>query len=337
MLSQGRERTTVLVLMAPDDKNAAPFRKEIENDTNLSGAVDIRFAAPADAIEVIRDAEVVECINLSADLLAAAPKLRWVSFWSAGLDKRITPEIEAHGLMVTSASGVHGPNIAEQVMAYMLMFTRQMPLFIRAQENREWAHGTGAGFQELAGKTLGITGLGHIGSTLGARAHAFGMRVVATKRDLSRSRDDWASGVFVPEALYAAADLPKMLAESDHVCIAVPYTRETHHLFNAAMFAHMKPAAYLYNIARGPIVDEQALVAALRSGRLRGAGLDVFETEPLAQDSPLWSMGNVIITPHVAGFTPYYFERAAKLFAANLERYIQGLPLRNLYVAARGY
>ena len=328
------KKTVVLILLTADDKNAVPFRKEIDGRPSLSPFVDLRFASKDGAHAMIEDADVIECLNLPVELLAAARSLRWVSFWSAGLDKRITPEMERRNLMITSASGVHGPNIAEQVIAYMLMFTRKMPLFLRSQDKSEWVHGASLGFEELTGKTLGIVGFGHIGRTLGSRARAFGMYVVATKRDTSAISN---SDDFIPDRLYPATQLPKMLAASDHICISVPYTTQTHHLINEAMLAHLKPSAYLYNVSRGSVVDEQSLIAALDAGRLRGAGLDVFETEPLARDSPLWKMKNVIITPHVAGFTPYYFERVAALFADNLERYLEGKPLRNLYVPARGY
>jgi phosphoglycerate dehydrogenase-like enzyme len=159
------------------------------------------------------------------------------------------------------------------------------------------------------------------------------MRVVAMKRD---PQARYAAEI-VPDALYPPEALPRLLAESDHVCITLPYTPETHHLFDAARLAQMKPGAYLYNIARGKIIDEEPLIAALQSGTLAGAGLDVFETEPLPADSPLWRMENVLITPHVSGNTPHYFHRVAALFAANLKRYLHGEPLRNLYDAARGY
>jgi phosphoglycerate dehydrogenase-like enzyme len=128
-----------------------------------------------------------------------------------------------------------------------------------------------------------------------------------------------------------------MISKSDHVCIVMPYTRETHHLFGEGMLAHMKASAYLYNVSRGRIIDEQALIAALKNGKLRGAGLDVFETEPLSADSALWEMENVIITPHVAGFTPHYFARAAVLLADNLKRFIEGRLLKNLYDSQRDY
>jgi phosphoglycerate dehydrogenase-like enzyme len=139
------------------------------------------------------------------------------------------------------------------------------------------------------------------------------------------------------DALYGLEEIPRLLAESDHICIALPYTSETHHLFDAQMLARCKQGAYLYNVARGKIVDEPALIDALTNGRLAGAGLDVFETEPLPADSPLWTLPNVLITPHTAGITPHYYARAAALFAENLKRYLRGERLNNLYDPSRGY
>jgi D-2-hydroxyacid dehydrogenase (NADP+) len=204
---------------------------------------------------------------------------------------------------------------------------------MRAQMERKWAHDQIISFEELTGKTIGIVGLGRVGEALAVRAGSFGLRVIAAKRDVSIRHDQ----SIIPDALYRPEQLPEMLSKSDHVCITMPYTRETHHLFDEGMLAHMKASAYLYNASRGKIIDEQALVAALKNGRLRGAGLDVFETEPLSADSHLWEMENVIITPHVAGFTPHYFARAAALLADNLERFIEGRPLKNLYDPQRGY
>lgn len=329
-------RLVVLVPLAPEDTDAAAFRAAIEADAELRERIELRFAEGEAAREAIRDAEVVCCGNLSSELLAVAPRLRWISFWSAGMESKATPEVLARGLLLTNASGVHAPNIAEHVLAFMLMFSRQMPFYLRSQIAHMWRHenvSRAYGPGELTGQTLGVVGLGQIGEALAARAKAFQMRVVATKRDV-RARYDAEIRL---DALYPPEELPRLLAESDHVCIALPYTPETDHLFDAAMLAHMKPTAYLYNIARGKIVDEAALIAALRAGKLAGAGLDVFETEPLPEDSPLWEMANVIITPHVAGITPHYFQRVATLFAENLRRYLNDQPLQNLYDPARGY
>ena len=158
------------------------------------------------------------------------------------------------------------------------------------------------------------------------------MRVVAVKRNPNVRHDNATI-----DALYGLDRIPRLLAESDHVCIALPFTSDTDRLFDAEMLSHCKPSAYLYNIARGRIIDEAALIDALSNGRLTGAGLDVFETEPLLADSPLWSLTNVIITPHTAGITPNYFRRAAALFAENLNRYLDGEPLNNLYITSLGY
>ncbi len=329
-------RLVVLVLLSAEDADTARFRAAVEADPLLREHVELRFASGQEAHDAIRDAEVVCCWGLPSELLAAAERLRWISFWGAGMDGRFTPDVQARGLLLTNASGVHGPNIAEHVLAFMLMFTRQMPFHLRSQLEGVWRYASGSQtvrLQELTGQTLGIVGLGRIGEALAVRAKAFGMRVVATKRDVqARYEAD-----IRPDTLYSPAELPCLLAESDHVCIALPYTPETHHLFDAAMLAHIKPTAYLYNIGRGKIVDEAALIAALQAGKLAGAGLDVFETEPLAADSSLWQMENVLITPHVAGHTPHYFQRVAPLLADNLRRYLDGQPLHNLYDPARGY
>lgn len=324
-------KLVVLVCLSPDDSDSQAYRNVFENDSFLLDRVELRFAKTAEAAELISDVEVATTGNLPVELLAKAPSLRWISFWSAGMDGKAKPEYFERNLLLTNASGVHGPNIAEHVMAFILMFTRGMPSYLRAQSRGEWMRD--AGETELTGQTLGIVGLGRIGEALAVRAKAFDMRVIATKRS-SRSRH---SEAVIIDKLYPTEDLPQLLAESDHVCIALPYTPETHHLIDAKMLAQCKPTAYIYNIARGKIIDELALIDALKSGRLAGAGLDVFQTEPLPPESPLWKMENVLQTPHVSGITPHYFKRAAQLFAENVKRYLNGEPLANLYDADRGY
>jgi D-2-hydroxyacid dehydrogenase (NADP+) len=242
----------------------------------------------------------------------------------------------SRGIVLTNASGVHGPNIAEHLLAMILMFTRAMPRLHRAQLARRWERSfasRGDGPSELTGKTLLIVGLGRIGEAVATRARPFGVRLVAVKHDLSTRHD---AGVTVDELVGMDA-LDEVLGRADHVCLTVPLTRDTHHLIDARRLAVMRPGAYLYNISRGAVIDQAALVDALRSGRLAGAGLDVFEHEPLPEHSPLWDLDNVILTPHVAGVTPHYFERTAALFAENLDRFLSGRPLRNVYDPARGY
>jgi phosphoglycerate dehydrogenase-like enzyme len=297
--------------------------------------VDLRFGRGDELRRHLQDVDVAICGNLSPEEIAAAPKLRWISYWSAGMDGKVTPQMRERGLLLTNGSGIHAPNIAEHVLGFMLMFTRRMEIHLRSQIAGRWQPGlpaTKAGSDELTGRTLGIVGFGRIGEALAERARPFGMRIVAVKRDPARR-----FGSVPVEGLYGLDETPRLLAESDHICIAMPYTPEARHLFDAAMLAHCKPGAYLYNVARGKLVDEAALIDALKAGRLAGAGLDVFETEPLPPESPLWAMPNVLITPHTAGITPHYFARAAELFAENLKRYLRGQPLNNLYDPARGY
>lgn len=337
-------KTVVLVLLKPEDEDSQPFRDVIANDTVLRDQIDLRFADSDGAHAHIGEADVAVGGNLAPELLAKADRLRWIAFWSAGMDGKFMPELQARNLLLTNASGVHGPNIAEHVMMFMLMFTRNEPFYFRNQLGHVWKrdnwgqekwnrrpHRSGA--SELTGQTLGIVGLGRIGEALAVRAKAFDMRVIATKRDPGSRHNAHVE----LDAVYSQEELPRLLAESDHVCVTVPYTPDTHHLIDATMLAHMKPTAYLYNIGRGATIEEAALVDALKNDRLAGAGLDVFETEPLPDDSPLWTMEKVIFTPHVSGITPFYFHRMALLLADNLHRFLTDQPLQNLFDPSRGY
>jgi phosphoglycerate dehydrogenase-like enzyme len=298
--------------------------------------VELRIAMGDEAAAAARDAEIIVCGTLPVSSLDDAPALRWISYWSAGLDGKIPAEFSHRDLKVTSANGVHGPNIAEHVLGFMLMFVRNLHLFVRAQVDGEWRRNfvsQSFGADELTGKTLGIIGYGRIGEALTHRARSFDMRVIATSRTAVPRPDALA----IPDLLLPNEDMDTVLAEADFLCLSLPYTPATHHLIDARALAKMKPTAYLINIARGKVVDEAALVAALQDKTLAGAGLDVFEEEPLPADSPLWKMENVIITPHVAGLTPHYYDRAAVLFADNLERYLRGERLQNQFDPGRGY
>jgi phosphoglycerate dehydrogenase-like enzyme len=322
-------------MLAPDDPDSNAYRHAIANDPRLAELVDLRFAKGDQIAEKLRDAEVATCGNLTREQIDMAKRLRWISFWSAGLDGKVTEQIRERKLLLTNNSGVHGANIAEHVLAFMLIFTRRMDVHFRSQLAGRWERGlpaNKAGADELTGQTLGIVGLGRIGEALALRAAAFDMRIVAAKRDPS-----FRHGGAPIEAVFGLDDLPRLLEQSDHICISLPHTPETDRMFDAEMLAHCRPTAYLYNIARGRIIDEAALIDALSNNRLAGAGLDVFEKEPLPPDSPLWTLPNVLITPHTAGITPHYFKRTAALFAENLVRYLAHEPLNNLYDASRGY
>jgi phosphoglycerate dehydrogenase-like enzyme len=324
----------VLIDLPPESPDVGHFRGAL---ARFDGQVAFMFAdAGGEAFaEALPEADVVVAQDLSDEQLARARRLRWLSSVAAGLEEIVTPALLAR-VAVTNASGVHGPNIAEHVMAMMLMFTRGLPRLFRAQLARRWDRdltSRSEAFGELTGKTLLIVGLGRIGEALAARARPFGMRVVAVKRDPSQRHD---AAVVVDELLGLEA-LDDALGRADHVCVTVPLTRETHHLIDARRIARLRPGAYVYNASRGAVLEEAALVAALRAGKLAGAGLDVFEQEPLPESSPLWDLENVILTPHVSGVTPLYYERTAALFAENLDRFLSGRPLNNRFDPARGY
>lgn len=325
----------VLIDLPIESADVAYFRGAL---ARFGGRVTLTFAAAGtpDFARALPDADVVVAQDLSDDELGRASRVRWLSSVAAGLDEIVTPALLARGVVVTNASGVHGPNIAEHVLAMILMFTRGLPRLYRAQLARRWERNLKSrsdGPGELTGKTLLIVGLGRIGEAIAARARPFGVRVVALKHDPSTRHD---AGVAVDELLGMDA-LDEALGRADHVCLTVPLTRATRHLIDRRRLARLGAGAFLYNVSRGAVIDEAALIDALRAGKLGGAGLDVFEEEPLPETSPLWDLDNVILTPHVAGVTPLYYQRTAALFADNLDRFLAGEPLANRYDPARGY
>jgi phosphoglycerate dehydrogenase-like enzyme len=274
------------------------------------------------------------------------PKLKWIQTHSAGVNYLLDEPVWHSQVIITNVSGIHAVPMAEHALAMILAFRWRLQTMWRFQARSEWPQGRWDLFAapELRGSTLGLVGYGAIARELARQAQALGMRVLATNRSGQRRpyRGFSEAGVgdpeaLIPEEIYPTAQLPSMLAQSDYVVVLAPLTSETRHLIDAVAFEVMKPAAFFFNLARGGLVDETALVEALSQGEIAGAGLDVFEAEPLPADSPLWQLENVIISPHVSGFTPRYDERASDLFAENLGRYLAGEPLLNLVDRERGY
>jgi phosphoglycerate dehydrogenase-like enzyme len=273
------------------------------------------------------------------------PGLRWVQLHSAGANHLVDTWLWGSDVIITTSSGIHATTIAEYVLMMMLAFAHRLRRMVYYQAHAEWPKRRWQKFvpQELRGATVGVIGYGSIGREVGRLARALGMRVLGVHRgggqapvsyelpDLARDANAEPDQLYTPDQLFDA------LAECDYAVLAVPYTSATHHLIDQAALQAMKPSCVLINIARGPIVDELALVRALREGWIAGAALDVFEEEPLPRESPLWKMDNVIISPHVAGFTPHYDDRATALFAENLRRYVSGEPLLNRVDRKREY
>jgi phosphoglycerate dehydrogenase-like enzyme len=273
-----------------------------------------------------------------------ARKLRWVHLYSAGADRLLQlPLFSETSIIFTTSSGVHSINIGEYVMTMVQSWYHHLPRLLEAQASKKWLRQQEIMPAELYGKTIGIVGYGSIGRQVARLASAFGMRVLAMQNS-SDHRDTGFQFPLVgdqqgeiPARYYSTDQLHELLRSSDVVVIAVPLTPRTHHLFDAAAFQAMQDSAFLVNIARGEVCDEQALITALAEKQIAGAALDVFEREPLPADSPLWAMANTCVTPHISGLTPRYNERAETIFEANLRRYLGGEPLYNVVDRARGY
>ncbi len=268
-------------------------------------------------------AEIFYCWGPPRPLLAGARRLRWVQCMGAGVERLLVPELPPH-VRVTRVAGIFGPWMAEYTIAWCLWVTQRMDGFRASQRERRWAPVDPI---PLRGQTLCVVGLGDIGRSIAKAARALGMQVIGVTRSGRGPRD--ALRVYRTQALRAA------LARADFVVLTLPLSDETRGLVGPAELAAMKPTAWLLNLARGPIVDETALLGALRARRIGGAILDVFDTEPLPADHPLWGFDNVVVTPHISG--PSTPREIGPIFNDNLRRYAARRPLRHLVDRARGY
>ena len=316
-----------------------PFTTASQQLLKEAAATEAVVVTTADELSVhLPDVEILCSYIIPANWRTLAPRLRWLQFPGAGVDSLATTGLlDANsGVLVTTAAGVHAETISEYVFGSMLMFNRDWPQMVRLQDEHVWARSATwyhLGGRELAGQTLGIIGLGNIGHRIAQLGRAFRMRVLGTRRSIHNSGDQEADvdQSFPPEQLH------ELLRLSDYVVISVPLTRETEKLIGETELRTMRPNTYLVNISRGRVIDEQALIRALREGWIAGAGLDVTEEEPLPSESPLYSMPNVILTPHISGNSAHYDTRLAALFADNLKRYRIGQQLQNRYEPSRGY
>ena len=320
----------------------------------------IRAAAPGARIvtlsregltdEPVEDVEVLLRGWLSSDafdrILARAPRLGWVHSASAGVEGALTPIARQRGLVITNARGVFSRPIAEYVLMMILAVSRRLPGLLELQRERTWQPLEG---HELRDVTVGIVGLGSIGRAVGALATAFGCRVVAVRRRSTSdglrvagggdSADDAGPslGELMLDRVGGPETLPQLLAESDFVVLAAPLTPETEDMIDSAALSAMKPTAWLINIARGRLIDEGALIGALREGRIGGAVLDTFRDEPLPPTSPFYELPNVIVTPHTSWSSGRVLDRSVELFCDNLRRYAAGEPLLNVVDPTAGY
>ncbi|MFC1994241.1 D-2-hydroxyacid dehydrogenase [Chloroflexota bacterium] len=291
-------------------------------DTSLTSDIPAKEAShKLDGL--LQDAEVLYAGGLPLDLLSRMPHLQWVQSVGAGIDDLLRAGVLETSIVVTTTKGIQAITIPEWALGLMFMLAKQAPRLFNDKQNRHWERYVPI---ELHGKTLAVVGLGNIGKGLATRAKSLGMRVIATRRSTTKRE----SRIGVVDIMYPPQEMQLMLSQSDFVVICLPLTPETTKIIGENELRAMKPTSYMVTISRGGIIDEAALIKALKEGWIAGAGLDVFETEPLSPDSELWDLPNVILSPHMAGSTPLYHDRATQLFCDNLERYLARKPLINV-------
>lgn len=297
---------------------------------------------PAD---LLADVEVLYTLHALPEP-ASVPNLRWVQFHFSGVDAIVDHPLLHTDVLVTSLSGASAPQLAEYALAGMLALGRRVPRMVADKAARRWSDDRFERFRpvEMRGATVGIVGYGSAGREVARLCRAFGATVLAVKRDL-RSLDDQGyrlkdlgdPSAELAERLYPPQAVASMAALCDFLVITAPLTPETRGMVDRRVFETLKPTAFLVDLSRGGLVDHAALVEALTEKKLAGAMLDVFPIEPLPESSPLWEMPNVLLSPHIAGASGDYYERATELFAENLRRYLSDQPLLNLYDPQRGY
>ena len=295
----------------------------------------VRLTSYARITGEIADAEIVFSQVVNREHFLAAKKLRWIHSPSAAVHQFLYPELVHSDVVVTNGREVHAPVVAEQVMAMMFALARRIPESVRFQLKHVWAQGIfwdeGISPTELADATIGLVGLGSIGRNVAQRAKAMGMKVIAVREHV-----DLPNPIFVDEVL-PVSRLNEMLGRSEYVILCPPVTAATKGMIGREQLAVMKRDGYLINVGRGPLIDEAALVAALRERTIAGAALDVFDQEPLPAESPLWDLENLLITPHTGGMTEKMWERHYMVFANNLRRYLADQPLLALVDKKQGY
>lgn len=287
---------------------------------------DLEILIDENVLEAIPDVDILIAGKFNREVLAKARKLKWIHAMAAGVDRLLFPEFCDSDIILTNSSGIHPIPISEHAFGMMLMLGRKLNFAMKSQSKKTWEVPQPT---ELYGKVLGVVGFGSIGERIGCLGKCFGMYVIGLKRNVTQS--EHAHEILPPERLH------DLLRRSDFVVIALPLTEETQHLIKEKEFNLMKKTAFIINISRGKIICEKDMIEALQTGKIAGAGLDVFEEEPLPLESPLWSMDNVIATSHYAGSTPEYFNRAIDIFCENLKRFLKGEPMLNVVDKKKGY
>jgi len=315
-------RPLVLVVSSEDD----PQLKMLDEIPHVTGSSVAAFAqAAAEAQAILHWSGSRELLR---SVFLAAPKVRWVHSRSAGLDKTLFPELVASDVPLTNGTGVFSQSLGEFALAAILFFAKDFHRMLRNQCAERWEQ---FDVEEIAFQTAGIVGYGDIGRAVARRLHAMGMKVLALKRHPPADPDPFIAEFYTPQ------DMAAMLGHCDYVVVAAPLTPETRHMISDAQFAAMRPNAVILNVGRGPVIDQAAMVRALTEKRIRGAGLDVFEKEPIPAGDPIWKLDNVLLSPHCADHTKDWLNDAMLFFLKQYGRFEKGEPLENVVQKQLGY
>src|ERR1700686_1158936 len=316
-----------------DQWNAPPwFSKRLQQEFPQLDIVNLPDYKRVD--EEIVNAEIAIAWSIKPEQIAAAKKLRWIHSPAAAVHQLMFPELIHSEIVLTNAREVHGPVVAEHVIALVFALAKKIPASVRLEQKHIWGQqilwDEVPRIREVAGATLGIIGLGSIGRPTVKNAKAMGMRVIAAREHPEKGSEG-------ADVVIGMTQVHELFTEADYIVLAAPVTDSTRSIANAERLALMKPDACLINVGRGPLVDEAALASALREKKIGGAALDVFPKEPLAADSPLWDVPNLLITPHTAALTEKLWERHYALFSENLRRYLNGGALLAVVHKDKGY
>jgi len=283
----------------------------------------------------IPDADIAIAWSIRPEQFRLAKKLRWIHSTAAAVHQLMFPELIESDVILTNAREVHGPVVAEHVMALIFALAKRIPQAVSLQQRHHWGQRdiweSRPRSREVAGATLGLIGLGSIGRAVAHTASKLGMKVIAAREHTEKEAPAGVTQVF------SSLQIDALLALADYVVLCAPVTPRTQGVMNAARIAKMKHDACLINVSRGPLIDETALIDALRNRRIGGAALDVFAVEPLPADSPLWDLDNLLITPHTAGLTEKLWGRQYEFYTENLRRFLAGQPLLGMVDKRKGY
>ena len=309
--------------------------KYLESIKNSFDNIEVKKSEDMDILtKEIKDADVLVAMlmrKFDTDLIKMGNNLKWIQSWSAGVDKFLEDNsfkyLKENEIALTSVRGIHKDSMSEQVMGYLISFSRRLPELMELKKKKEWDR---LKVDYLKDKTLSIFGLGAVGKEVAKKAQAFKMNVIGVKRNT----DVEIPGV---QEIYSPDQAEKVLNKSDYVVVTMPLTEETRGYFGYDKFKAMQETAYFINVARGEIVKEKEMIKALNKDLIAGAALDVFAEEPLPEESPLYEMDNVILTPHTSGLFPDYNKEAVEIFKNNLRRFLEGKELKNVIDPNRQY